>query len=429
MQRQLIVIFLFFQICTGLNAQQSILLMNATVHTGTGQVIQDGAVGIRNGRIELVANALVSNPDLSAYDTVIYLKGKHLYPSFIAPNSTLGLVDIEAVRATADFAEVGNFNPHVRSLIAYNTDSDIIPTVRSNGILIAQITPRAGTISGTSSVMSLHTRNWEDGIVKKDDGVHVNWPDLYRRSWGSNEIQRNPDYLKQKEELLKFLKEAEAYQTDKGPEQQKYLPYEAMNGVFAGKKTLYIHCHLAREIEDVITLKRTNKLLRIVIVGGHDALYTAAHLKELGIPVILHRIHDLPFREGEDLDLPFKLPYLLEKEGVLFCLENSGDMEAMNTRNLPFFAGTAVAYGMEKESALTTITLNAARILGIDHRVGSIEKGKDATLFVSEGDALDMKTNRVVLAYIGGMQVDLDNHQKALYRKYMKMYDLPAVKE
>jgi imidazolonepropionase-like amidohydrolase len=158
-------------------------------------------------------------------------------------------------------------------------------------------------------------------------------------------------------------------------------------------------------------------------------LYTAAHLKELNIPVILHRIHDLPFREGEDVDLPFKLPYLLEKEGVLFCLENSGDMEAMNTRNLPFFAGTAVAYGMEKESALTTITLNAAKILGIDHRVGSIEKGKDATLFVSEGDALDMKTNRVVLAFIGGVQVDLDNHQKALYRKYMKMYDLPAVKE
>jgi imidazolonepropionase-like amidohydrolase len=124
------------------------------------------------------------------------------------------------------------------------------------------------------------------------------------------------------------------------------------------------------------------------------------------------------------VDLPYKLPYLLQKAGVLFCLQNEGGMEAMGTRNLPFIAGTSAAYGLTKEQAVKSISLNAAKILGIDKTCGSIEVGKDATLFVSTGDALDMMYNNVEYAFIKGKAIDLNNDQKELYEKYKKKFNL-----
>jgi imidazolonepropionase-like amidohydrolase len=147
-------------------------------------------------------------------------------------------------------------------------------------------------------------------------------------------------------------------------------------------------------------------------------------LRENNIPVMVNRVHDLPNRTDDDIDLPYKLPYLLQKAGVLFCLENSGDMEEIQARNIPFLAGTAAAYGLTKEEALSSITLNTARILGIDNRVGSLEEGKDATLFVSSGDVLDMRSNNVELAFIRGKKLDLSNEQKALNEKYLKKYGI-----
>ena len=147
-------------------------------------------------------------------------------------------------------------------------------------------------------------------------------------------------------------------------------------------------------------------------------------LKENNIAVIVSRVHDLPDRPEDDIDLPYKLPYLLQKAGVLFCLNNAGDMEVMGTRNLPFMAGTAAAYGLTKEQALKAITLSTAKILGIDNTTGSIEVGKDATLFISTGDALDMKTNTVEQVFIKGKAVDLNNSQKELYEKYKLKYGL-----
>lgn len=402
------------------------LLLNGTAHLGTGEVIQVSAIGIRNGKIDFVVNALTAKFDQSTYDTIINCEGKHVYPGFIATNSTLGLVEIDAVRASVDFVEVGNFNPHIRTVISFNTDSDITPTVRSNGVLIAQVSPRTGVISGTSSVVSLNARNWEDAIVRADDGIHLNWPGMYRRvRWGANagEVQRNPDYSEQKEEIKTFLRESAAY--CKTQHAEKHLPFEAMRNVFNGKAKVYVHCNFAREIEDVIALKKELDLIQVVLVGGHDAWMMADMINEQKISVMLHRVHDLPKRDEEDVFFTYRLPAILAEKGILFCLENSGDMETMNTRNLPFYAGTAVAYGLDKEKALQTITLNAAKILGIDDKYGSIEKGKDATLFVSTGDALDVRTNNVVFAAVHGEVVDLDNRQKQLYRKYMKMYGFP----
>jgi imidazolonepropionase-like amidohydrolase len=161
----------------------------------------------------------------------------------------------------------------------------------------------------------------------------------------------------------------------------------------------------------------------MVVVGGYDAWMVADMLKENNVSVILKRVHSLPQRQEDDVYLPYKLPHMLFDAGVLFCLENSGDMEAMGTRNLPFYAGTAAAYGIDKEEALKLITLNTAKILGIDKTTGSLEEGKDATLFISNGDALDMRTNDVTSAYIQGRDIDVDNHQKKLYRKYSGKYE------
>jgi imidazolonepropionase-like amidohydrolase len=162
----------------------------------------------------------------------------------------------------------------------------------------------------------------------------------------------------------------------------------------------------------------------MVIVGGYDAWMIAERLKENNIAVILQRVHSLPARVEDDVDLPYKLPRLLHEKGILFCLENSGDMEQMGVRNLPFYAGTAVAYGLPYEQAVAALTLNAAKVLGIDKQVGSLEVGKDATLFVSKGDALDMKSNQVMMAFIQGRDIDLRNHQQENYEKYKGKYGL-----
>lgn len=407
-------------------AQKSVLYMNGTAHIGNGKVIENAAIGVNEGKINLVANALLITIDSSKYDTVIYIKGKHIYPGFIAPNSTLGLVEIDAVRATRDAVEVGKMKPHVRSVIAFNTDSDVIKTVRSNGVLVAQVTPRGGRITGSSSVLNLEGNNWEDAVIKMDNGIHINWPHQYKRSWWSNDgkLVENEKYNEQKQELINFLSAAKAYSELKKPDELD-IRYEACKGLFDNRKKLFVDVDYIKEIQDVIALKKEFGFEEVVIVGGYDSWMIADLLKINQISVMLTRTHSLPQRPEDDVDLPYKLPLLLQQAGVKFCLQNAGDMEAMNSRNLPFLAGTAVTYGLTKEEALKAITLSAAEILGVAGKIGSLEEGKVATLFVSEGDALDMSGNDVVIAMINGKWIDLSNHQRELYEKYMKRYSLP----
>jgi adenine deaminase len=156
----------------------------------------------------------------------------------------------------------------------------------------------------------------------------------------------------------------------------------------------------------------------MVLVGGKDSYKITKMLRENNVAVMLNRLHDLPDLPEAETDLLYKLPYLLQKDSVMFCLQNQGDMEAMNARNIAFLAGTAAAYGLTKEHALQSVTLSSAKILGIDKLVGSIETGKLASIVVSEGDILDMRTNKIILAYINGRQLNLNNFQTDLYKKY-----------
>lgn len=416
----------------GMEAQQipapkqskSILIMNATAHLGNGEVIENSVIGFKDGKLTLVADARVVRFDVSAYDQVIQAEGKHVYPGFIAPNATLGLVEIDAVKASDDENEIGTFTPHVRSIIAYNSESRINETVRMNGVLLAQITPRGGRIPGTSSIVQLDAWTWEDAIVKADDGIHLNFPSTFRRSgwWAEpGTIEANKDYTKQVEEIKTFFALAKAYVSESS--NQKNLTYEATKGLFEGSQTLFVTANEEKQIIDAVEFTKALGIKKVVIVGGYQANKVTDLLKKNNIPVLLQRTHSLPMLDENDVDLPYKLATLLTKAGITVGLENSGDMERMNTRNLPFQAGTCAGYGLTKEQALQLITLNTAKILGIDSQFGSLEVGKQATLFISEGDALDMRTNKLIQAFIQGRNVSLESHQTNLYKKYKERYN------
>lgn len=399
------------------------LILNATAHIGNGEVIENSAIGFKEGKLTLVADATTIRLDMSAYENVIDAKGKHVYPGFIAPNSTIGLVEIDAVKASDDEREIGGMTPNVRSIIAYNSESRIIETARINGVLLAQVTPRGGRITGTSSIVHFDAWTWEDAIIKENDGIHLNFPVTFRRSgwWAEpGTIESNKDYTKQVDEINSFLAKSKAYLAE--PSVEKNLVYESMKGLFDGSQTLYINANEEKQLIDAIRIGKENGVKKIVIIGGYQADKVSDLLKANQIGVLIGRTHDLPRLDQDDIDLPFRLAKTLTDLGVLVGLENSGDMERMNTRNLPFQAGTTAAYGLTKEQALQTITLNTAKILGIDKQVGSLEIGKDATLFISEGDALDMRTNQLSKAFIQGREITLESHQTELYKKYKEKY-------
>ena len=430
--KNIFILLLVFCLSTITKAQQtpapkqskSILILNGTAHLGNGTVIENSAVGFKDGKITLVADAKVIRLAAGAYDVTIDASGKHVYPGFIAPNSTLGLVEIDAVKSSDDEEEIGSINPHVRAIIAYNADSKVIETVRPNGVLMAQITPRGGRISGTSSIVQLDAWNWRDAVIKENDGMHLNFPTSFSKSGSWFEpgtIENNKDYGKQISEITAFLANAKAYLADSSKERN--LIFEATKGLFDGNQTLFIHANEEKQIIDAVQLAKENGIKKIVIVGGYEAYKTAALLQKNNVGVLLKRVHDMPENDDQDIDLPYKNAKLLTDKGVLVGLENSGDHERMNTRNLPFLAGTCAAYGLDKEQALQLITFNTAKILGIDKQCGTLEEGKDATLFISDGDALDMRTNKLTKAFIQGRMISLETHQSQLNNRYKEKYN------
>lgn len=402
-----------------------IALLNATAHIGNGKVIDNSLVAISNGTIETVMDSRGFRISPSSYDTVIDLAGKHIYPALINANNILGLHDAEAVRATVDFFDVGVMNPHVRTLIAYNTDNIIVPTVKTNGVLYTQATPRGGVISGSSSIMALEGWNWEDAVLKADDGIHLNFPRMVERKFSEEGVTTaaNKKHEEEMTRLHSFFSNASAYCRMLTTE-EKNIRFEAMRPVFEGRSNLYLHADKARDIVAAIAFAKKYAIGKVVLVGGRESYKVTRELREARMPVMLNRVNDLPENVDDPVDLIYSLPYLLQKDSVLFCLQLEGDMEAMQSRNLPFNAGAAVAYGLSREQALSAVTLNVARILGIADRLGSIEEGKLASLVVSEGDLLDMRSNHVTHAWLAGRPVTLSNRQTELYIRYKTKFGI-----
>lgn len=398
-----------------------IAITGATAHLGNGEVIENSLIIFKDGKLTTVSRA--SQMDLSGMK-VINAKGKHVYPGFIVPSSTLGLVEIDAVKASVDESEIGEMNPHIRSIIAYNTESKLVESMRPNGVLMGQIVPKGGRISGTSSIVQFDAWNWEDATVKVNDGIYMNWPSSFTRGrWWLGEdaaLKINDKYNEQVAEVTSFFNETKAYAA--GERATVNLPYAATQGLFDGSKKLYINVNDEKGITDAIHFAKNNKVQKLVIVGGSESYKVTDLLKQHNIPVIIQRVHSLPSQEDDDYDLPYKLATLLVKKGVLVALNANGDMERMSSRNLPFYAGTTVAHGLDKEEALKLITSNTAKILGIDKDYGTLETGKSATLFISEGDALDMRTNKLTHAFIDGRLVSLETHQTELYHRYDGKY-------
>lgn len=418
------ILIVLFLIVSSVFGQEKILIINGMLHVGNGETQPSALIGIEKGEITIIKNALAYTYDPLEWDTIIDVKGQHIYPGFVAPNSTLGITEIDAVRATRDFDDVGEFNPHVRSQIAFNTESKVLATVRANGVLIVQPTPKGGRISGTSAIMRMDGWNWEDATISENDGIHLNWPSsIERGGWWAEpgELKRNEDYESQKMEIYSFFELAKAHA--KMDDQNSDIRLAAMTPCFQGKKRVYIHADELQQITDVIRFVQDFDIKYPVIIGGYDSYLLAPQLKDAKIPVMIQRPHSLPKKEDDDVDQCYKLASLLQQGGVKFCIQNSGSMEAMNTRNLPFLAGTAMAYGLTEEQAVRSISLSSCEIMGIDKKYGSIEVGKSATLIVSEGNALDMRTNNITMALIDGKEVDLNDHQKELYEKYSRKYD------
>ena len=395
---------------------ESVLIENAVIHIGDGSIIEKGYVGFQDGRIKYVGETKPKNK----YEKSINTNGSHLYPGLIALNSTLGLAEIDAVRATRDYDEIGPFLPHISSSIAYNAESKVVESMRMNGVLIAQTTPRGGVISGKSSIMQLDAWNWEDALIVKNVGIHLNWPSPYiskRFSSGERTIEKNKNYIKKVKEIKDFFTSSKSYLPNPDPIN---LEYEAMRNLFNGNEIIFLHANSSKQIQDGIVFLSSLKIQKIVLVGGIYSFKQIDLLIKNKIPVVLKHPHNLPSLIDEDPKIRFRNAKKLIDAGLLVSIDVSGDMERMNSRNLPFYAGSFSAYGVEKESALSMITLNAAKILGINKNYGSIKLGKSATFFISNGDALDMRTNMLNYAFIDGREVSLESHQTKLWQRYLQ---------
>lgn len=399
----------------------AILLKGGIAHLGNGEVINNSLIGFDEGKITIVADATKSKIDVAGY-TVINITGQHVYPGFILPNTNLGLEEVSALNATRDANEVGVMKPHIRSLVAYNTDSKLPPTLRFNGILMVETTPQGGRITGTSSVMNLDGWNWEDAVLKADIGIHLNWP---RRMGGHFDYatftfirEANKKYDEQEQAVKKLFEDAKSYAVR--PSKERNLKLEAMGGLLNGNKRLFIHAGTAKEIIESVKLGQEFGVSNMVLLAREGALDAASFLADNKIPVVLSNVHSLPDTDDSHSDQYFTLANELTKAGVVVALSHNGMLA--RARNLPFYAGTAAAYGLGKEAALQLITLNAAKVLGIDNEVGSLEEGKRASLFVSKGDALDMMTNDLTHAFIDGKTIQLDGEQQALYKRYSDKY-------
>jgi imidazolonepropionase-like amidohydrolase len=408
---------------------QKTVVMGATIHTGDGKVIENGYLIFDKGKIIGVGDATVVKLALTDAK-VITANGKHVYPGFIAPITNLGLAEIESVKATIDDDELGENNAHIRALIAYNTDSKVQGTLRTNGILMAQITPKGGTISGSSSVVQLDAWNWEDAAIKKEAAMHITWPVTPRGRGGfggggrfgggatTAGVDPNERTNNAIAELNKFFMEAKMY-TEIAPAVTN-TRLAAMKGLFNGSEKLFITADNQKDIVAAVNFAKKFGITP-VIVGGDDAHLLTDFLKSNNVAVVVKQPHALPNNADDDVNMPYKNVAVLANAGVTVVISIDGFWQQ---RNLPFMAGTASAWGMSKEDALKTITLNAAIAMGVDKTTGSLAIGKDATFFISAGDALDMRTNKVEEAFIQGRSINLDNLHKQLDKKFSDKYGI-----
>ena len=399
-------------------------LVGGTVHPVSGPAIEHATVLVENGRITAVGAELVPPADA----TVVDCTGQQVYPGFIAANTSLGLVEIETIEGADDSQETGDVNPNVRAEVMFNPDSDLLPVTRLNGVTSALVVPGGGAIHGTSALMHLDGWTPEDMTVRAPVGLHVTWPNMRpRRGWFEprSEEEQNKARDAAIAAIRKSFDDARAYETARSAESRPDVPrhdadvrWDAMRRVVRGEVPVFFHADAATQIRAILAFVDEEKLPHAVIVGGRDAWRFAPELKARGMSVIVGGTLALPQRADDAYDEAFTAPAKLYAAGVPFCIaDGGGTFAAPNARNVPYHAAMAAAFGLPREAALRSVTLDAARVLGVGDQLGSIEPGKIADLQVTDGDPLEDATHclRVVIA---GRLVSMESRQTRLLKKY-----------
>ena len=432
MSRLIVILMIFSTIygnnqIPGTDQKRPILLRGGTLHTVTGDVLEEHDLLFAEGKIITIDEQIQPSPETDVLD--IY--GKHVIPGFIAAYTRIGLTEISAVKQTNDHSETGEINPNVRANVAYNPDSDLIPVTRSNGVLVINSAPSSGRIPGQSSVMMMDGWTWEDATLKHPTALNVNWPSMrfdFRKNAKKKEKEQREEYNKSLREMDLLVRNVRAYHHRKNAKERKAehkqktdLRLESMIPFIVFKNPIHIKANDVRQIEAAV--KWSNKHdLNIVIVGGRDAWMITEILVENNIPIIILGVQTTPRRRFEPIHTPYKIPSMLQKAGVHFCISlDPGYPMDGHVRTLPDEAMRAASWGLTKDQALRAITLSAAEILGVDDHVGSLDLGKDATFFISDNEPLT-QYNHPIKAYIKGREIDLSDRQKNLWKKYKEKY-------
>jgi imidazolonepropionase-like amidohydrolase len=409
-------------IIPGGKQEHPILLKGGNLYTVSGGIQPATDLLFDNGRITRIGPRLVPPQGTEIIDVT----GQNIYPGLIDAYTSLGLVEIGAVRATVDISEVGTTNPDVLAEIAYNPDSEILPTVRANGITTALVVPGGGLVMGRSSLMNLDGWTREDAAEKHIVALHINWPAvaIVNAWWSERSVEdQKREIANNTKALDRLFDDARAY--DIARKADPSLPidsrWEAMRTVLTGELPVIISAHDSRQIEHAVAFSKKEGF-RMILAGGRESGKVASLLKVNHIPVIYGNVNELPMRTDDDYDEAFKIPGELARSGIEFCIAT---FDTWNARNLPFQAGYSAAFGLTKEDALKAITISPAKILGVDKDLGSLEIGKKATIVVSKGDILDMSTAGVTLEFIEGRKVDLNSKHTELYRKYQAKHWTP----
>ncbi len=398
-----------------------IALIGGTIVPVNGASVENGTILFTNGKITTIGK----NIEIPDNAETIDVTGQYVYPGLIAADTTLGLVEIGAVRATHDYAETGQITPEVRAEVAVNPGSEHIPVTRANGITTALIVPQGGYISGTSALLALDGWTWEDMTIKAPVGMHIRWPNIH--------IDRSSDNaskaIERREEHLQIIRDAfagaRAYQKAKKAESQEGIPYhdtdirwESMLPVLNKEIPVFVHAYEIQQIQSAIDWI-CEEDLKMVLISGGDVWRVTELLKKHDIPVIIRDIYTLPRRDWEPYDTPYTLPSKLYKAGIQFCIAGAGGIT--DERNIAYEAAKAAAFGLSAEEALKAITLYPAQIVGVADRLGSLETGKDATLIVTNGNVLEITTN-IEMEFIQGRKVDVSSKHTQLYAKYLEKY-------
>ncbi len=388
-----------------------IAIKGGTIHTVTQGVIPEGTVLFDEGLIVAVGQDI----DIPEHAEVIDAKGKYVYPGFIHGRSTIGLMEIARIQESTDLQETGQINPNIRAQVAFHPASEHLPVAAVHGVTTVVPSPRGSLIAGMTAAMMTDGWTWEQMTLREGLGMVIEWPsmgdkDQYREAFRS--LQQAFD------KAMRYKVARDAMQQSNGPHHPFDIRWEAMIPVLNGEIPVFISVGEIRQIQAAMAWAEKENL-NIVMVGNRDLDLVADQLASKNIPVMLSGVISGPTRQWEGYDEGYKTPLLLYEAGVDFCI--AGDMGAASTYRIHHHAASAVAFGLPEKEALKAITIHAAKILGIDDLVGSIEPGKHATIMITDGNPLELWTSKEQV-FINGRRIEMRDKHKRLYEQYFEKH-------